>query len=60
MIISPSLLLVLKRFTVPDKARQLSKLFSNPYWALDGNEIRQSIVPAHVYVRVWQEEKNSN
>jgi hypothetical protein len=57
MIISPSLLLVVKRFTVPDKAEQLSKLFSNLYWTMDGNEIRQGTVPAHVYVRAWQEDK---
>jgi hypothetical protein len=57
MIISPSLLLMLRRFTVLDKTRQLSKLFSNPYWTMDGNELRQGTVPAHVYVRAWQEEK---
>lgn len=57
MIISPSLLSLLKRFTVHDKARQLAKLFSNPYWTMDGNEIRQSTVPVHVYVRAWQEDK---
>jgi hypothetical protein len=61
MIISPSLLLILKRFIVRDKTRQLLKLFSNPYWTMDGNEIRQGTVPAHVYVKAWQEEnKDSN
>jgi hypothetical protein len=60
MIISPSLLLMLKRFTVCDKTRQLSKLFSNPYWTVDSNEIRQSMVPAHVYVKAWQEENKSS
>lgn len=61
MTIFPLLLLVLKRFTVRDKGRQLAKLFSNPYWTMDGNELRQGTVPAHVYVRAWQEEnKNSD
>jgi hypothetical protein len=57
MSISPSLLLMLKRFTVHDKTQQRSKLFSNPYWTTDGNELRQGTVPAHVYVRAWQEEQ---